>query len=69
MHLVKFSYNIIIKLQLNLVLLKYCMVENVIPPLHGVIWLAKLMLGPDLLKEMELTMKQVQSTLKIVQDK
>ena len=51
-----------------MVILQYYMVEIVTP----IPWsnpVDRLMLGPDMLKELELTVKQVQGNLKTTQDR
>jgi len=69
LHLVEFSYN------------NHCYASSKLSPfeiLYGrkcntpICWsnpIDRVLLGPELLKEMELTVKEVQSNLKIVQDR
>ena len=42
---------------------------SAIPPSHGVNPVDRLVLGPELLKEMELIVKHVQGNLKVAQDR
>ena len=68
LHLVEFAYNNHYQAQSKLSPFEILYGRKCNTPILWINPIDRLMLGPDLLKELELTVKQVQSNLKIAQD-
>ena len=69
LHLVEFSYNNNFQVSVGMCLFEILYGCNCNTPISWSSPVDRLMLGPDLLKHMKLTMKQVQQNLKVSQDR
>ena len=69
LHLVEFAYNNNFQVLASMSPFEIMYGYKCNAPISWICQVDRLMLGPDLLKDMDLTMKQVQQNLKVSQDK
>ena len=69
LHLVEFAYNNNFQVSVGMSLFEIIYGNKCNTPISWIILVDRLMLGPNLLKDMELTMKQVQQNMKAFQDR